>query len=320
MPRKSQYELSPLYAVSKHLPPVSDDLLKRLTEDIKTNGLMDPIKLDGEGRIIDGRARYKACFAASVVPRFSEWKGPKTDECYAAYFVAHNAIRNNFPTEMARTAFVLEITKRYPAHRPTVESVTANKGATIAPLLSVSGPEIAKSLGIKNRTLQMRKAALDVATESEKADLMTGKTGVKTVLAAHKAEAKAAEPLLDACGNEVPEHLRASWEVVVAVVKPWLKTAQSLRTEIRSAGDRESAAFAWLSVHEVIEYLGNVIHVLKEAMPHVVCSYCTAHQKTQASCDNCKSNGKHYGWIPRRRYKQELPALKWKTQERTGEE
>jgi hypothetical protein len=53
-------------------PLASEDELSRLTEDIKKNGLANPITLH-EGQILDGRNRYIACQSAKVKPRFNNW-------------------------------------------------------------------------------------------------------------------------------------------------------------------------------------------------------------------------------------------------------
>lgn len=44
-----------------------------LVDDIKQNGLLDPIIIH-ENKIIDGRNRYRACLAAGIEPRFEAWR------------------------------------------------------------------------------------------------------------------------------------------------------------------------------------------------------------------------------------------------------
>lgn len=44
-----------------------------LVDDIKQNGLLDPIIIH-ENKIIDGRNRYRACLAAGIEPRFEVWR------------------------------------------------------------------------------------------------------------------------------------------------------------------------------------------------------------------------------------------------------
>src|SRR5437867_1808404 len=47
-----------------------------LVEDIRSNGLQNPIQLDAEGRmILDGRNRLGACRKAGVEPLFERWRG-----------------------------------------------------------------------------------------------------------------------------------------------------------------------------------------------------------------------------------------------------
>jgi MT-A70 len=46
-----------------------------LVADIKANGLRLPIISHPDGRILDGRNRYRACLKANVEPEFEEWDG-----------------------------------------------------------------------------------------------------------------------------------------------------------------------------------------------------------------------------------------------------
>jgi hypothetical protein len=52
-------------------PMLDDSLLDELVEDIRTNGLMNPITLY-EGQVLDGRNRYTACLRAGVPVRGDE--------------------------------------------------------------------------------------------------------------------------------------------------------------------------------------------------------------------------------------------------------
>jgi hypothetical protein len=55
-------------------PRLSDDELQALADDIRHNGLLNPI-VTLDGQILDGRNRLAACKIAGVQPRFVEWDG-----------------------------------------------------------------------------------------------------------------------------------------------------------------------------------------------------------------------------------------------------
>lgn len=56
-------------------PMVAD--LDALAADIAENGLLDPITLDDDGMLLDGRNRLAACDRAGVEPVFTVYEGPK---------------------------------------------------------------------------------------------------------------------------------------------------------------------------------------------------------------------------------------------------
>lgn len=55
-------------------PLLDDEKLQELAADIRANGLVNPI-WTYEGKVLDGRNRYKACLLANVAPKFNEYKG-----------------------------------------------------------------------------------------------------------------------------------------------------------------------------------------------------------------------------------------------------
>lgn len=56
-------------------PLMAEDEFARLVEDITLNGQLEPIWIDSEGRIIDGRNRYMACLKANIQPITKTWTG-----------------------------------------------------------------------------------------------------------------------------------------------------------------------------------------------------------------------------------------------------
>lgn len=55
-------------------PMLDDEKLSELVDDIKLNGLINPI-WTFEGKILDGRNRFRACLIAQVKPVFKEYTG-----------------------------------------------------------------------------------------------------------------------------------------------------------------------------------------------------------------------------------------------------
>lgn len=64
----------PVHEVASIFPMMSDADLTKLADDIKENGLREPIWVH-EGKIIDGRNRYRACRLAGIEPSFRNWPG-----------------------------------------------------------------------------------------------------------------------------------------------------------------------------------------------------------------------------------------------------
>lgn len=61
------------HEIANIFPLLDGAELDALVADIKENGLLEPI-VTHDGKIVDGRNRYRACELAGVEPRFKEWK------------------------------------------------------------------------------------------------------------------------------------------------------------------------------------------------------------------------------------------------------
>lgn len=65
----------PVHPVAQMFPMMSDEELDDLASDIRENGLVHPIVIDGEGMLIDGRNRLEACRRAKVEPEWTVFDG-----------------------------------------------------------------------------------------------------------------------------------------------------------------------------------------------------------------------------------------------------
>lgn len=63
------------HEVAQIFPMMSDAEFEALKTDIAEHGQREPIWLDRDGRIVDGRNRHKACVELDITPRFETWNG-----------------------------------------------------------------------------------------------------------------------------------------------------------------------------------------------------------------------------------------------------
>jgi len=79
------------HPVADLFPMLADDELAELAADIKARGLLHPIVLDADGRVLDGRNRLAACEQAGVEPSYVDYDGDDPD----GYALAVNIQRRN---------------------------------------------------------------------------------------------------------------------------------------------------------------------------------------------------------------------------------
>jgi ParB-like chromosome segregation protein Spo0J len=82
------------HPVADLFPMLADDEMADLAADIRERGQLQPIVLDSEGRILDGRNRYAACQMAGVEPAFETYGGNDP----SGYALAVNIARRNLTT------------------------------------------------------------------------------------------------------------------------------------------------------------------------------------------------------------------------------
>ncbi len=143
----TEYELHPLCTL---FPRLGDEEAARLAEDIKANGLREPITLCG-GMILDGGNRYAACITAGVEPQFVEFDGPSI----AAFVLSENLHRRHL-TPGQQAAIVASIQDWSKAQVAGSNQHTTKAGPATLPYHSLSTvAKRAAQSGASERTQRM---------------------------------------------------------------------------------------------------------------------------------------------------------------------
>ena len=107
------------HPIADLFPMMADDELAELADDIKANGLIHPIITDGEGQLIDGRNRLKACKLAGIEPRFEKLNGQDP----IAYIYSANIRRRN----LTKSQRVMLVARMYPDTKQGKKRITSSE-------------------------------------------------------------------------------------------------------------------------------------------------------------------------------------------------
>jgi hypothetical protein len=171
------YEFHPLAAL---FPMLEEQDLKALAEDIKAKGLTEPITLY-EGKVLDGRNRYRACDLAEVELRpdhFTQYKGDD-----ALGFVVSKNLRRRHLNESQRASIAAEIANMPQGFRSDQPSANLQKVISVpkaAELMNVSTRSVATAKTIKDPDLKASvksgKKSVNAAAKAQNARVASGTT------------------------------------------------------------------------------------------------------------------------------------------------
>lgn len=138
-----------IHEVANLFPLLEGEEYRQLVEDIRENGLREPITT-WKGDIVDGRNRYRACQDAGVEPRYVKWDGKGS---LVAFVLSKNLMRRHLtPSQRSMVAQnVLPLLEAEAKERQRKHGGTA-PGKTVSPRLGeVSGKateQAAKLVGV----------------------------------------------------------------------------------------------------------------------------------------------------------------------------
>jgi N6-adenosine-specific RNA methylase IME4/ParB-like chromosome segregation protein Spo0J len=133
-------------------PLMPQDQFDALADDMRANGQRNPITLY-EGKILDGRHRYKACINLGLEPLITHFEG----EDALGFVISHNLTRRHLD-ESQRAMIAAKLANLKDGQRKS-------SGASIgAPRTEVSQIDAANKMGVGRMSVQRAKKVLDKGT------------------------------------------------------------------------------------------------------------------------------------------------------------
>jgi len=156
------WELHPACAAWPEMSPAE---LKDLAEDIAAHGLRDPITLDPDGLLLDGRNRALACVMAGVEPTTVVYDGDPW-----LFSLSRNKHRRHLTIDQIAMVAARMVTTSQGGDRRSEDFKTSNEGLTVK--------AAAKALEVPKTAVESARVVTAHGTPEEKKAIAAGKKGV----------------------------------------------------------------------------------------------------------------------------------------------
>jgi hypothetical protein len=175
------YTVNPEY--EKMMPKLSAEEFDALKQSIKEDGQFYPIIVNGEGVILDGHHRNRACNELGITPKVSTtiFKNKFQERIFV---IDTNLKRRNL-NEYQILEFKAEIIKLKEAEAKSRQSTGGNAHISLAPIGATqkgkSADIISTELGVSGRTFERAKVIMAEAPEKIKEKLRSGELSISGV-------------------------------------------------------------------------------------------------------------------------------------------
>lgn len=286
------------HPLAELFPLMPDDELQALADDIKANGIKSKISIY-EGKILDGRNRYRACKLAKVEPVFVEWKGRDP----LAHVISLNLHRRQL-TAGQRAIVAAKIADMGPGG-DRVSDHSANLQN------AVSQPAAAAALGVSTRSVSTAREIID-ASPKKAAEVAAGTKSLHR--AAEEIKQEAAKPQkksglnlpVDDRGVTLPADLVELWNRR-GEFDEIAKLISKARVLLADAQKEDDRLFLQVEFSTLLVQLNAVYYSVTSTKPIYVCPMCQGQ-----GCRTCKK----LGLIGKFAFNQFVPAEIKKASER----
>lgn len=157
-----------IHPAAEIFPLIEGEAFASFVEDIRTRGQEDPVVLDGQGRLLDGRNRARACQALGIDVKETRYHGDDP----VGFVVSHNMQRRHL-TESQRAMVAARLANMRQGARTDLGSID--------PKSAVSTEDAAKTLNVSTASVKRAKTISRHGTDDEKKSVEDGQATVSKV-------------------------------------------------------------------------------------------------------------------------------------------
>lgn len=270
-------------------PLMDEDAFGRFCENVQRHGLAKEIVLY-EGKILDGRDRYRCCKVTGTPPKFTEFTGTRL-EAFDFVTRENDARKHLTPSQLAmvegrrtlRRQELLANGEQLPEESPNGHA-SPRSVASAVKVLTQAAPEIV-------RAVERGEVAVSDAEHIVGASAHKQRQALKKVQAgkAKTLRSALAQPSYDKEHNPVPAKLADAFG------DQWIVEGKAILTRMIEKAKSCQSWNPWLKLGELIPCLEDARSSMDDAEPFVVCDKCSGK-----GCHECRQ----CGWMPEWRKKE----------------
>ena len=149
-----------IHPAAELFPMMDEQQFAVLKEDIQKNGLREPVVLDIEGAVVDGRNRLRACDELGIEPKFVNWTGGDT----IGFVMSLNMARRHL-TESQRAMIAAKAKGIYEERAAARRRATQNNNSAGAVRANLRELETGKASAHAARALNVSPRSVETASK-----------------------------------------------------------------------------------------------------------------------------------------------------------
>ncbi len=298
-----------MHDVCTMFPPMTEDEIKALREDVRSKGVLSPVWI-WNGMVIDGRHRVEIAEELGVDYPTREFEGEESE--LVSFVLSLNSHRRHLSSSqraaIGSQALALQRKIVGPGRGVKPKKTEGADGST--PDAEAPAPvddqydELAKQIGTNRRYMKFADK-LRVERPDVFKKVVSGDVTLYTVInelgddlkgnkepepaPGRPDEDEAGSVVKDELGHDIPMDLREAW-ADLDEFRSLCTTLRDVRKRIKTLCERMAGAYLERALPEVNAALKSVEKELKTMQPYTICPHCNG-----TACNQCRG----MGWIPK---------------------